>query len=258
MCSYSHSTLYKVEVSSSKNANNIQGKEGAFIPRRKRKIWKILSFTAVAGSLIWVVQSEWFAIFKSGEIEQIKLFLREEMFTTLVITFLLMLIQNLFTVIPIVGIIVINIALFGFVQGYLWSLATSVVGAMMGFIVFRYWFQSLLIHKVKRGYLEKLEKNGFLFVLLLRVIPFIPSSFINLAGGVSSVRFIPFFSATLIGNAFYLLLLSFIADGLLSAEIEGYLLVSLLLAFIPSFYLYRYVKHKTDIIEKQKSKVRGD
>lgn len=208
--------------------------------------------------MVWVVQTEWFAIFKHGDLEQIRLFLKEEIFSTLLITFLLMLLQNLFTVIPIVGIIVINIALFGFVNGYLWSLATSVVGAMMGFIVFRYWFQSLLIHKVKRGYLEKLEQNSFLFVLLLRIIPFIPSSFINLTGGVSSVRLTPFLSATFIGNAFYLLLLSFIANGLLSAKIEGYLLVALLLAVIPSLYLYRYVKKKTNLIENQKRKVRGD
>ncbi|WP_053073818.1 VTT domain-containing protein [Bacillus sp. LL01] len=218
----------------------------------------MLSFSAVAVSLIWVVQTEWFSIFKSGDIEQIQLFLREEIFSILLITFLLMSIQNLFTLIPIVGIIVINIALFGFVYGYLWSLATSVVGAMMAFIVFRYWFQSLLIHKVKKGYIEKLEKNGFLFVLLLRVVPFIPSSFINLAGGVSSIRLTPFLTATFLGNALYLLLLSFIANGLLSEKIEGYLLIALLFAFIPSFFLYRYMKRKVAMLENQKRKVRGD
>ncbi|MCM3617075.1 VTT domain-containing protein [Sutcliffiella horikoshii] len=205
-----------------------------------------------------LVQTEWFALFKNGDMEEIRLLLKEEIFSTLLITFLLMLVQNLFTLIPIVGIIVINIALFGFVNGYLWSLATSTVAAMMGFIVFRYWFQSLLISKVKKGYLKKVEQNSFLFVLLLRVIPFIPSSFINLTGGVSSVRWTPFLLATFLGNGLYLLFLSFIANGLLSSEIEGYLLFALLLALIPSFYLYRYVKRKTELIENQKRKVRGD
>lgn len=168
-----------------------------------------------------------------------------------------MLIQNLFTLIPIVGIVVINIALFGLVCGYLWSLATSIIGALVAFIVFRYWFQSLLIKKVKRSYLEKLEQNGFLFVLLLRLIPFIPSSLINITGGVSSIRLIPFLTATFIGNAIYLLLLSFVANGLLSADMEGYVFVALLVAILPSIYLYRYLKQKTGIGENQKRKIRG-
>ncbi len=212
---------------------------------------------AVASSLVWVVQTEWFSIFKSGDIEGIQQFLQEEIFSILFITLVLMLIQNLFTLIPIVGIIVINIALFGFVNGYLWSLASSMIGGLVAFIVFRYWFQSLLIHKVKKEHLEKLEQNGFIFVLLLRIIPFIPSSLINLTGGVSSIRIAPFLTATFIGNALYLLLLSFIANGLLSAKIEGYLLVALLLALLPSIYLYRYLKQKSNIVEPKKRKVRG-
>lgn len=232
-----------------------QAGEGAFI--HTHKIWRILTFILVVCSLIWVVQTEWFSIFKSGDIEQIQLMLEEEIYFLLLLTFSLMLIQNLFTLIPIVGIIVINIALFGLVCGYIWSLATSLIGALVAFVVFRYWFQSLLINKVKKSYLEKLEQNGVFFVLLLRLIPFVPSSLINITGGVSSIRLMPFLTATFIGNTLYLLLLSFVANGLLSADIEGYMLVALLVAILPSIYLYRYLKKKSGLGENEKRKVRG-
>jgi uncharacterized membrane protein YdjX (TVP38/TMEM64 family) len=231
-------------------------KGGAFIP--SQRYWKVLSFLTVAALLIWVIQTDWFSIFKSGDIENIRLFLKEELYTTLFITLLLMSIQNLFTVIPIVGIIVINIALFGFIYGYVWSLATSIAGGLMAFIVYRYWFQSLLIKKVKKSYIDRLEQNGFFFVFLMRVIPFIPSSVINLASGVSSIKLVHFLAATLLGNALYLLLLSFIANGLLAAAIEGYLLIALLLAFIPSLYLSRNLKRKTSLQEKQKYSAGGE
>ncbi|CAG9621739.1 TVP38/TMEM64 family protein [Sutcliffiella rhizosphaerae] len=206
-------------------------------------------------ALIWVTQTEWFAVFKSGDMEQIQLLLQEKTTTIIFLTFFLMMIQNVLTLIPIVGIIVINIALFGFVYGYIWSVLTSVIAGALGFVVFRYWFQSILTKKVPNVYLNRLENNGFWFVLFLRMIPFIPSSFINLAGGVSSISLTAFFIATLIGNGIYLLLLSFVADGLLTAEIEGYILVALVLALIPSFYFYRLLKQKVKIEENQKKKV---
>ncbi|QFT88185.1 TVP38/TMEM64 family inner membrane protein YdjZ [Bacillus sp. THAF10] len=192
---------------------------------------------------------------KTGDIDRIQTVFKEDIPAILVLTFILMLFQNLFTLIPIVGIIVINIALFGFGIGYIWSVVASIAAGIMSFIFYRYWFQSILTKKVPPIYLQRLEHKGFWFVLLLRMIPFIPSSIINLAGGVSSIRLLSFSFATLIGNSVYILLLSFVANGLMTARIEGYILVALVLALIPSYYYFKNVKPKVHYVEHQKKKV---
>ncbi|WP_169865097.1 TVP38/TMEM64 family protein [Sutcliffiella halmapala] len=167
-----------------------------------------------------------------------------------------MLIQNLFTLIPIIIIIMVNIMLFGFVNGYLWSVATSVVGALLSFLLYRYWFQSILLRKANASLIKKMEQNGFLFVFNLRVIPFIPSSIINTVSGVSSIKLSQFLLATTVGNMLYLFLLSAIANGLLTEEIQGYIIIGLLFASIPCYYLYRKLKLKFSFgVNKKKWKV---
>lgn len=49
-------------------------------------------------------------------------------------------------------------------------------------------------------YLALIEKNGFLAVLLGRIIPVVPSAGINLIAGISNVRVGTFITATLLGK----------------------------------------------------------
>lgn len=195
---------------------------------------------------------EWFSIFKSGDMGLILNFLEQELYITFFVMLLLMLIQNLFTLIPIIIIIMVNIMLFGFVNGYLWSVATSIVGALSSFLLYRYWFQSLLLKKTNVSFIRKLEQNGFLFVFYLRVIPFVPSSFINTLSGISSIKLSHFLFATILGNSLYLFLLSSIANGLLTEELQDYIILALLIAALPSYYLYRKLKQKFSFLEQKK------
>ncbi|WP_223700873.1 TVP38/TMEM64 family protein [Sutcliffiella deserti] len=213
-----------------------------------------MSFLIIVIALIFIFNMEWFTIMKSGDMEMIQKFLEKELPVTLFIMLLLMVIQNLFTLIPIIIIIMVNVVLFGFVNGYLWSVVSSIIGASFSFILYRYWFQSYLLRKANPSLIEKLEQNGFFFVFLMRLFPFAPSSIINTASGISSIKMSHFLLATTLGNMLYLGLLSAITIGLLSEEIQGYLIISLLLAFIPSYFLYRKFKPGGTGVKKWKVK----
>ncbi|MFE8695877.1 TVP38/TMEM64 family protein [Cytobacillus sp. FJAT-53684] len=177
---------------------------------------------------------------KAGEIDSITSFLGKNLFYTLAITFIIMIIQNSFTLIPLLLIISLNIALYGFFYGFIWSWITSVISSLIVFIGIRFGFQEWILKKVKPEMLNKGKEHGFLYVLQARVFPFIPTSLINITAGLSPMRLKDFIFATIIGNFVYFFVLSLIPAGLLSGKINEYVLG--ILAFVFIFFVYFFLK----------------
>jgi uncharacterized membrane protein YdjX (TVP38/TMEM64 family) len=61
-----------------------------------------------------------------------------------------MVIQNSFTIIPLIIIITINYALFGFFNGLIWSWFTSIIAAGIWFICSRFFLNDLVQKKKKK------------------------------------------------------------------------------------------------------------
>lgn len=157
-----------------------------------------------------------------------------------------MIIQNSFTLIPLILIISLNIALYGLLYGFLWSWITSIVSSVIVFLGIRFGFQDWILKKVKPEIVNIGEKHGFLYVLQARVIPFIPTSIINITAGLSSIQLKEFITATSIGNFIYFLLLSLIPAGLFSGAINEYVIGILACFLIVLFYLIKKFYHKNN------------
>lgn len=213
-------------------------------------ILRVLSFLAIVLLVYWTLNTEWFSILKSGDMDATEEYLSEERLTTLLITFVLMTIQNLFTLVPLVLIVGINILLFGFVLGFLWSWSTSLACSIIAFLLYRYWLQSMFSKRINEEIKDKIERNGFLFMLYARMIPFIPSSFINITAGASSIKFTHYIGATAIGNFVYMFIMCLIVNGIISAEIENYAIVIALIGLMPIIY---FIQKRKTLKVKEKS-----
>ncbi|WP_142675791.1 TVP38/TMEM64 family protein [Bacillus taeanensis] len=156
----------------------------------------------------------------------------------------MMIIQNTFTVIPLILLLTLNITLFGFFYGYMWSWFTSVAAAVIVFLIVRGLFQDVLLQKGYSGMKDKIEQNGFMYVLIGRIFPFVPTSIINIAAGLSTVRFNHFLLATAVGNLIYFFILSLIPLGFLSKKFDQYILVALSTAAILAFVGYKLCSRK--------------
>ena len=85
------------------------------------------------------------------------------------------------------------------------SLGGTVFGSVCMFYLCRYGFQRIALKQVQKwqrlnGFFQLLERNGFLAVLIGRLIPIMPSAAINAIAGVTKVRFRSFLLATIIGK----------------------------------------------------------
>lgn len=128
---------------------------------------------------------------------------QNNMILILLTMLVIMILQNLFTFIPLVLVITLNISLLGFWFGYLYSCLCSVIGSTLIFLSIRYMFPNLFSHSKLKMYEEKIKENGFRFVLFGRIFPFLPTNLINITSGLSSIKLSHFIAATTLGNMIY-------------------------------------------------------
>ena len=189
-----------------------------------------------------------------GNVRYIRSILEGNMLYAYLFMLLIMIIQNSFTIIPLILVITINLALCGSIQGFLWSWFTTVAAANIICVWVRFIFTNKVIKCFNPEHIEKIEQNAFKYVFQARVFPFVPTSFINILAGLSSVHYKPFVFATALGNFIYFFVLALIPAGLLSADINLYMLAVLVIFIFGLYYVFKriYKGHKNQILIKIK------
>lgn len=162
----------------------------------------------------------------------------------LLITLLLMLLQNILSFFPLLLLVTVNISLFGFLYGYLWSLVSSIAGSLAAFLLVRYGLQSFFINKINVKLIQRIERNGFYVVFMMRIFPLLPTSIVNIAVGLSTVKWRGFLYGTIFGNMIYLFVLALIPAGLMSESVDAYVLVVIFILLIAAVIFWR-IKAKT-------------
>jgi len=95
-------------------------------------------------------------------------------------------------------------AIFGFAIGSFVVLVSATIGATIAFLVARYLFEDLVANKMGERVAkirESFKKEGALYLFSMRLVPVIPFFAINLLMGLTSIRTVVFFAASLIGMA---------------------------------------------------------
>lgn len=180
-------------------------------------------------------QQDWLIHFRAGDWSTLHEMMGEELLIILLITFGLMMMQNVFSLIPFLFLTMFNIWLFGFFYGYLWSLMGNFLGSVVVFYLARYelqqWGDKYNHKKIK----QRIEENGFKVILFMRLFPFMPASIVNIGSGLSKIKARDYVLATLIGNTVFVFLLSLFSAGVIALEYQNtvYLILSIgLLAFV--------------------------
>lgn len=206
--------------------------------------------------LLFTFNHELFNLLIKGDLKSVRRMLVGESYAY-VITLLVMIVQNSFTVVPLILMIAINVSLFGFMNGFLWSWFTSVIASIIVFVCVRFIFQDWLIKKFKPEQIAIVAQKGFSYVFQARVFPFIPTSLINILAGLSSVRFNHFLFGTIFGNFIYFFLLSLIPAGVLSSSLNEYEIGVIILMIFLLYYGVRMLykrKSKRAHIKKEENK----
>ncbi|TMW73343.1 TVP38/TMEM64 family protein [Alteribacter natronophilus] len=162
------------------------------------------------------------------------LFSQWGMFLPLV-TIPLLVIQNIFTLFPVLIIIIVHNLAFGFAGGALISFTGTLAGALACFYLVRY-FNVGFIRKIQEKHEQKFERYyrwisryGVMMIILLRSIPVFPSNIISAAAAFTPIRSGAYFWSCVFGNLSMVWLLSLLSAPVWAGE-EHASLVSWLFA----------------------------
>ena len=140
-----------------------------------------------------------------------------------------------------------NIALFDFRSGLILSIIGEAVGAIISFVLYRKGLSKLTSHvQLNHKLLKKLQATkgveAFLLVVILRIMPFVPSGVVTLAAAYSKMALISFCLASTLGKVPALFIEAYSVDRLLDLSTE-WQIFSLVLG-LSLFTLYYWVRKR--------------
>lgn len=172
-----------------------------------RKVISTAIFVAVAALLFYGLEFHLHPVWDSHHFtspEHLAGFLRSFGAMTVVVSLLLMVLQTLFTPLPLFLLAGANGFIFGLWYGTLITLIGSILGATIAFYLARGFGRGIICRFLKQTYMAKVDKmshsGGPWMVFIARLIPIIPSSIISYVAGLSKITFRGFFIATAVGK----------------------------------------------------------
>jgi uncharacterized membrane protein YdjX (TVP38/TMEM64 family) len=137
--------------------------------------------------------------------------------------------------------------LFGFWKGLLLVVLASNLGCQITFFISRFLGKDVVQKWIKPdSFLEKasakIEKNGFLFMLYVRLLPIFPFNVVNYLSGLTTIRYRDYTLATLLGmlpGTFMYVYLSHTAADVRNNPYGLLVSVSLLLIFTSAVVLLK-------------------
>ncbi|WP_434293569.1 TVP38/TMEM64 family protein [Clostridium botulinum] len=147
---------------------------------------------------------------------------------------------------------------FGMLEGSVYTIIGAVCGASLSFYIARFLGRTV-VEKLIRGkgkwFEDGVEKNGFLVVFILRLIPLVPFDIISYGAGLSKIKFKDFVSATIVGIIPGILVFINLGDKALNIKFKQFVIsvVLLVLLCLASFIMKKklsFNKLQKNIIKK--------
>ncbi|MGE6377437.1 TVP38/TMEM64 family protein [Peribacillus muralis] len=165
---------------------------------------------------------------------------------SIVVSIILNILISVLGFIPSVFITAANITVFGFQKGLIVSYIGEITGAAVSFWLYRRGIQALPPKFMKNRWIMRLHESqgypAFWMILLLRLLPFIPSAVINLAAALSRSSLMIFLIATLIGKLPALLIEAYSVTQVLQASGKVKIGLVLLISIIAVLYYVKKIK----------------
>lgn len=156
-------------------------------------------------------------ILRSANIEEMKNFLISYGIWMPIMSILIMIFQSLFPFIPGMVITLANSWLFGWQLGALYSWIGALLGAIIDFLLSRFYGKFILEKLVSERCLtmfnDYIRENGLFGVLAARIIPIVPFKIVSYSCGLSKMQIFHFIIVTGIGQIPGILIYSIIGEN---------------------------------------------
>ncbi len=205
-----------------------------FLSKRKRLLVIGIVLALLAGLIYVLFFTKMGVKLTHLNMQQLASFLKSLNGFGKLIGMLLVLVQTIFPFIPFVLVAGTNVAIFGLKMGFLVNYVMACAGAIISFLFARYYAHAWVEKKLEKipaavQFNKRMVSHGFLYIMIGRLIPVIPSFAINLGAAVTRVSFRQFLAGTLVGKLPIIFMESMIAHDLFNFhKYRGRLLIFLI------------------------------
>lgn len=166
-----------------------------------------------------------------------------------IISILLNVMVSISGILPSAFLTAVNISIFDFKIGLTLSIIGEAIGAIVSFILYRKGLGKLSkhVHMNNKWLLRLQHTHGLeavILILILRILPFVPSGIVTLIASYSKMSIYVFGLASTIGKVPSLVIEAYIVDRALDLNKEWQLVTFLVLIFIFIVYVFRNKRKK--------------
>lgn len=174
---------------------------------------------------------------------------------TFAIGFLAAFSEPFFSPLPIMGIVVTNSILLGFIPGMIASMSGSVLGSIILFILFKKFGNSKLMKRLNNSKVNKIvgwvREQGFVPMTICYACPFIPDMLITIASGVSKKSFQKFFPGLVCGKLIFFSVVSYIGNDIVGFITNPFKIVVVVSIIIIAFIMGRKVSKGMEVASEK-------
>ncbi|MEA5096867.1 MAG: VTT domain-containing protein [Sedimentibacter saalensis] len=161
-------------------------------------------------------------------------------------------IEAFLPVLPLVGFVIINVAVFGFFMGYLYSWIGNCLGSFLLFMLIRKIGGKKIENKIEKskykGTLEKIRRKNLTVLFFLYCFPFTPSFLISGTAALTNMNTQQFILALLPSKFVMILSLAFIGQNVSSyfenpAKSLFFIVFILAVNFISKYFIKKYEEY---------------
>lgn len=161
-------------------------------------------------------------------------------------------IEAFFPVLPLVGFVIINVAVFGFFMGYLYSWIGNCLGSFLLFMLIRKIGGKKIENKIEKskykGTLEKIRRKNLTVLFFLYCFPFTPSFLISGTAALTNMDTQKFLLALLPSKFVMILSLAFIGQNVSSyfenpAKSVFFIVFILAVNLISKYFIKKYEEY---------------
>ena len=170
-----------------------------------------------------------------------------------IISCALITIESILPILPICVFITLIFLTFGNFFGFIISWIFTCLGCVISFTLFRSkikdWFEKKFVKKGSKikDLMKYIDKMSLSSLTILVAIPFTPASVVNIAAGLSNMKFKKFLYAILIGKLFMVYFWGYIGTTLIECFAHPIYIVRILLMLVFAYVISRFVNKKFNI-----------
>ena len=185
-------------------------------------------------------------------INNIQLFVEtSNIFFSIAVGVLIIITESIIPILPLSVFIAINVIAFGPVGGFITSFIGTMIGCTLSYFLFNklrlFVYKKLYKHTNLINFINKINDIKFSNLVLILAMPFTPAFTINIAAGLSEMKYKKYFLALLCSKIFIVYFWAFIATTFLESITDVTVIIKIAILILGAYILSKVVTKKFNI-----------